>query len=139
MCWRRHSTSTFYPTIKYISMPNVSKNIYFLNNLLKKNHFGTFKKIITLWMAWEITAIVKIIVKICFMSLLAGNFFWSLWLAVNCVLCERYINFDIFINIYIYTPKLRYNESQYSEFCDLVNKCQLPVLLTKSRYSKFGI
>ena len=37
----------------------------------------------------------------------------------------------------IYTPKLRYNESRYSEFRDIVNKCQLPLLLTKSRYSEF--
>ena len=34
-------------------------------------------------------------------------------------------------------PKLRYNESRYSEFRDIVNKCQLPLLLTKSQYSKF--
>ena len=35
------------------------------------------------------------------------------------------------------TPKLRYNESQYSEFRDILNKCQLPLLLTKSWYSEF--
>ena len=35
------------------------------------------------------------------------------------------------------TPKLRYNESWYSEFREIVNKCQLPLLLTKSRYSEF--
>ena len=34
-------------------------------------------------------------------------------------------------------PKLRYNESRYSEFRDIVNKCQLPLLLTKSQYSEF--
>ena len=27
-----------------------------------------------------------------------------------------------------YTPKLRYNESSYSEFHDIVNKSQLPLL-----------
>ena len=36
----------------------------------------------------------------------------------------------------ISTPKLRYNESRYSEFLDIVNKCQLPYLLRKSRYSE---
>ena len=38
---------------------------------------------------------------------------------------------------HVSTPKLRYNESRYSEFRDIVNKCQLPLLLTKSRYSEF--
>ena len=38
-------------------------------------------------------------------------------------------------------PKLRYNESRYSEFRDIVNKCQLPLLLkshdiVNSRYSE---
>ena len=36
-----------------------------------------------------------------------------------------------------YTPKLRNNESSYSEFHDIVNKSQLPLLLTKSGYSEF--
>ena len=29
-------------------------------------------------------------------------------------------------NKYVGTPKLRYNESRYSEIRDIVNKCQLP-------------
>ena len=41
------------------------------------------------------------------------------------------------LKFYQSTPKLRYNESWYSEFCEIVNKCQLPLLLTKSRYSEF--
>ena len=39
----------------------------------------------------------------------------------------------------IYTPKLRYNESRYSEFRDIVNKCQLPLLLKSHDIVNFAI
>ena len=36
-------------------------------------------------------------------------------------------------------PKLRYNESRYSEFRDIVNKCQLPLLLKSHDIVNFAI
>jgi len=41
--------------------------------------------------------------------------------------------------IIIITPKLRYNESRYSEFRDIVNKCQLPLLLKSHDIVNFAI